>query len=74
MMEFGGKNIGEADKAARAILGMVFLGAYVGNYVVQPWAYAALALGFIMIATAAYGSCPAYSLLRISTCPVKRKK
>jgi len=73
-MEFGEKNIGEIDKAARAVFGIIFLGTYVGNYVAQPWLYIALVLGFIMVATAAYGTCPLYSLIGISTCAVKGKK
>jgi len=73
-MKFGEKNVGEIDKAARAALGIVFLGAYAGNYVPQPWPYAVLALGFIMIATAAYGSCPAYSLLGMGTAAKGKKK
>jgi len=66
-MVIGAKNVGEIDRAARALLAMVFLGAYAGGYVGQAWAYAALALGFAMIATAAYESCPLYSLAGIST-------
>ena len=73
-MKFGEKNVGEIDKAARAILGIVFLGAYVGNYVAQPWAYVVLALGLVMVGTAAYGTCPLYSLVGINTCAVKGKK
>lgn len=73
-MKIGGKNIGDADKAARALLGIVFLGAYVGGYLAQPWQYIVLALGLAMVATAAYGTCPLYSLLGISTCKVTKKK
>ena len=73
-MKFGEKNVGEIDKAARAILGMVFLCTYVGGYVAQPWAYAIIVLGFAMVATAAYGTCPIYSLLGINTCAAKGKK
>ena len=74
MMKFGEKNMGEIDRAARALLAMAFLGAYAGGYVAQEWAYAALALGFVMIATAAYESCPLYSVLGMSTCAAKKGK
>ncbi len=73
-MKFGESNVGEIDKAARAVLGILFLCTYVGNYVAQPWAYAALVLGLAMVATAAYGSCLIYSLLGISTNSAKGKK
>ncbi|MFA5930563.1 MAG: DUF2892 domain-containing protein [Candidatus Micrarchaeia archaeon] len=73
-MKIGEKNVGEIDKALRAILGIALLCVYIGNYVEQPWQYVALALGFAMVATAAYGTCPAYSLLGISTCAAKTKK
>ncbi|MCX6771820.1 MAG: DUF2892 domain-containing protein [Candidatus Micrarchaeota archaeon] len=66
-MKFGGKNVGEIDKAARAALGIIFLCMYVGSYVAQPWPYIVLVLGLILVATAAYGTCPLYSLLGMST-------
>ena len=72
-MKFGEKNVGELDKAARAVLGMVCLAMYIGNYAPQPWLYVVLALGLAMVATAAYGTCPIYSLLGISTCAAKGK-
>jgi len=73
-MKMGEKNVGEMDKAARAALGIAFLCMYIVNYVAQPWSYVLLALGLIMVATAAYETCPLYSALGISTCAVKRKK
>jgi len=73
-MKIGEKNVGEIDKAVRAILGIACLGIYMGNYVAQPWTYVALVLGFAMVATAAYGSCLIYSLVGINTCAVKGKK
>ena len=72
-MKIGGKNLGELDKAARAVLGIVFMSVYIGNYPAQPWAYAALALGLAMVATAAYGTCPLYSLFGISTAAKGKK-
>ena len=73
-MKIGEKNVGEIDKAARAIVGILLLGAYIGRYVAQPWAYVALAFGLVMVATAAYGTCPLYSLIGISTCAAKERK
>jgi len=68
------KNIGEVDKAVRAFFGIVLLAAYVGRYVAAPWGYATLALGLVMIATAAYETCPLYALLGISTRKARGKK
>jgi len=73
-MEMGEKNIGDIDTLVRAVLGIALLCAYMINYVAQPWSYVALALGLIMIVTAAYGTCPLYTMLGISTCAVKKKK
>jgi len=70
-MKFGEKNVGEIDRVVRAILGLALLSAYVGRYFADPWQYAALALGLLMVATAAYETCPTYSVLGISTCPLK---
>jgi len=73
-MKMGEKNVGEADRAVRAVLGISFLCAYIINYVAQPWSYIVLAIGLVMVATAAYETCPLYSALGISTCAVKKKK
>ena len=73
-MKIGEKNIGRIDQASRAILGIIFLFMYAGNHVIQPWPYVVLALGLVMVATAAFGTCPLYTLVGISTCAVKGKK
>ena len=73
-MKIGEKNVGGIDKATRALLGIFFLCMFAGNYVAQPWPYIVLVLGLIMVATAAYGTCPLYSLVGISTCAVMGKK
>ena len=73
-MKFGEKNVGEIDKAARAIAGIACLGVFIGNYFAQPVSYIVLALGLVMVATAAYGTCPLYSVFGISTCAAKGKK
>ena len=73
-MKIGEKNVGEIDKAARAALGIILLCIYVGNYVAQPWPFVALVLGLAIVATGAYGTCPIYSLLGISTCTAREKR
>jgi hypothetical protein len=61
------KNVGTIDRAARALLGIGLLSlAFTGPQ--TAWGY----LGFITLLTAAFGSCPLYSLLGFSTCPAPR--
>ena len=60
-------NIGMFDRALRAIIGLVLIGAAVGLYgpaYTSVWGW----IGALPIATALVGWCPAYSLLRCSTC------
>ncbi|HUP50265.1 MAG TPA: DUF2892 domain-containing protein [Thermoanaerobaculia bacterium] len=56
------------ERFIRVILGAAILSlAFVGP--ATPWAY----LGVIPIATGLLGSCPLYTLLGISTCPLKTR-
>ncbi|MGK2858697.1 MAG: YgaP family membrane protein [Thermoanaerobaculia bacterium] len=60
-------NEGLADRVIRVLIGVAVLSlAFFGPK--TPWAY----LGIIPIVTGLLGSCPAYTLLGISTCPMKR--
>ena len=61
------QNVGPVDRALRIVAGLgllslVFLGPK------TPWGW----LGLIPLATALVGSCPLYTLLGLSTCPVRR--
>ena len=58
------KNIGSHDRAIRIILGFGIIGA--GVYF-KSWLGA---IGALPLLTAALGTCPLYSLLGMSTCPV----
>jgi hypothetical protein len=61
------KNVGTIDRVVRALVGVGLLSlAFTGPQ--TAWGY----LGFIPLLTAAIGSCPLYSLLGFSTCPVRR--
>ena len=62
------KNVGTIDRAIRALLAVYFLGALQGTLGIV-----ALVAGIVMLATAAMGWCPPYSLLGINTCSVKHK-
>lgn len=59
-------NVGGIDKVIRIVLGLGLLAiAFVGPK--TPLGY----LGIIPLATGLLGTCPLYSLLGLSTCPVK---
>ncbi len=64
------KNMGSADRAIRAVLGVLLVIAFFA-WLSGTWAWIALVVGVVMLATAAMGSCPPYSLLGIRTCARK---
>lgn len=64
------KNMGSADRKFRALIAAPAL--IVVGLVVGPGGWLAVvlyALAAVMIATAAAGSCPLYTLLGLRTCP-----
>ena len=63
-------NEGTIDRALRIIVGLALLGAFF-MYPEASWRYWAL-IGIVPLATGLIGSCPVYSILGISTCPVKK--
>ncbi len=61
------KNEHPVERGLRVVVGLGILSlAFVGPK--TPWAY----LGLVPVITGLLGSCPAYTLLGISTCPVCR--
>jgi hypothetical protein len=65
-------NVGVVERGVRIVMGGSFLalGALGG----LPGVYAAVAfvVGAILVLTGAVGFCPAWKLLGVNTCPVKR--
>lgn len=60
-------NVGNVDRILRIVVGLVLIAlVFVGPQ--TPWGW----LGIIPLATGLLRTCPAYSLLGISTCPAKR--
>lgn len=60
-------NVGNIDRILRIVVGLVLIAlVFVGPQ--TPWGW----LGIIPLATGLLRTCPAYSLLGISTCPAKR--
>jgi hypothetical protein len=62
-------NVGTVDRAFRVVLGLALIGF--AFWSTMPYAWLGY-IGIVPLLTAAFGSCPVYSLLGISTCPVKR--
>lgn len=60
------RNEGKLDRTLRVVLGLVLLSlVFVGPQTL--WGL----VGLIPLATGLIGSCPIYSILGISTCPMK---
>jgi len=60
-------NVGGIDRIARIVVGLGLVGwALMGGPV---WAW----IGLLPLATGAIGFCPAYPLLGMSTCPMKKE-
>ena len=64
------KNEGTVDRALRIVAGLALLAAFFAMpEATYRWAFL---IGVVPLATGLLGSCPVYSLLGISTCPVKK--
>ncbi len=63
-------NEGTIDRALRIIAGVVLLALFF-IYPNASWRYFTL-IGIVPLATGLLGSCPVYSLLGMSTCPMKK--
>ncbi|HHB80548.1 MAG TPA: DUF2892 domain-containing protein [Aliiroseovarius sp.] len=61
------KNEGNIDRILRVVVGLALIIAYFTAANASAW----LLVGIIPLATGLLGSCPAYSLLGVSTCPMK---
>ncbi len=66
-------NVGTADRAVRALIGIVALAlafTTLGVMAGTLWGIVAAVVGVVMLGTAALGMCPAYMPFKISTCKV----
>jgi len=66
-------NVGTADRAVRALIGVVALVLALTTLGVMAgavWGIVAAVVGVVMLGTAALGMCPAYMPFKISTCKV----
>jgi hypothetical protein len=73
-MKIGEKNVSSMDKAIRAVAAIIVLDLIAIGFVTPPVAYVGLVFGLVLLSTAAYNTCPVYSMLGISTCTMKSKK
>ena len=71
VMKFGGTSVGSADRIIRVIIGAALLVWFFVDQGSGFWHYAKL-IGIVPLLTAAMGSCPLYSILGLSTCPMKK--
>lgn len=64
-------NEGTIDRALRIIVGLALLVWFFVDQGQGFWHYAKL-IGVVPLLTGLIGSCPVYSILGISTCPMKK--
>jgi uncharacterized membrane protein YuzA (DUF378 family) len=63
-------NVGTIDRVIRAVIGIA---AIIGFFMLPDASWRGwLLIGIVPLATALIGSCPIYSMLGLSTCPLKR--
>lgn len=60
-------NVGGIDRLLRIAFGLLLIGLTLGG-AIGAWGW----LGVVPLATATMGVCPLYTLLGLSTCPVKK--
>lgn len=60
-------NVGGIDKILRIVAGVVLIALGIMG-IGAPWTF----IGIVPLATGLMGWCPAYSLLGLNTCPLKK--
>ncbi|MCZ7660577.1 MAG: DUF2892 domain-containing protein [Xanthobacteraceae bacterium] len=65
-------NVGTIDRIARVVIGLVLIAyAMPLGFPQTGWNWVGW-IGVVPLATGIFGTCPLYSLLGLSTCPMKR--
>ena len=65
-------NVGTIDKVIRIAMAIVFAVLYFTGTVSGTLGIILLVLGGVFLLTSLMGTCPLYSMVGISTCPVKK--
>jgi hypothetical protein len=65
-------NVGTIDKVIRISMAIVFAVLYFTGTVTGTLGIILLVLGGVLLLTSLMGTCPLYSMVGISTCPVKK--
>ena len=60
-------HVGSLDRILRALIGVLLL-ALTATGTIGLWGW----IGLVPLATAAFSTCPLYTLLGLNTCPVKK--
>ena len=68
------KNVGNIDKVIRVLIAIVAGALFFTGTVSGVAGYVVLAVGAIMLVTAATSRCPLFSILGLSSCPLETKK
>lgn len=66
-------NVGSIDRILRLVLAVVFVALYFTKTVTGTLGIVLLVLAGVFTLTALMRSCPIYSILGMSTCPVQQK-
>ncbi|MBI3525376.1 MAG: DUF2892 domain-containing protein [Betaproteobacteria bacterium] len=61
-------NAGTVDRAIRIVVGLGLIGLAIAG-IGAPWTW----IGLLPLLTGTMGYCPAYSLLGMNTCPMKKE-
>ncbi|MCA0243843.1 MAG: DUF2892 domain-containing protein [Proteobacteria bacterium] len=61
-------NVGGIDRILRIVVGLVLIGLAVTGHI-GAWGW----IGIVPVITGALGTCPLYSMLGFSTCPMPRQ-
>jgi hypothetical protein len=63
-------NVGGIDRILRIVVGLALIaGFFLNADASMRWLYL---IGIVPLATGLFGTCPIYSILGFSTCPMKR--
>ena len=63
-------NVGGIDRVLRIVVGLALLaGFFLNADATYRWAYL---IGIVPLFTGLFGTCPAYCLLGLNTCPMKK--